>query len=195
MDLGLGDRIELKTLEPKPEFAEDKVSERRVTKSHTIISDGAVHNIERESPYKYIHDAELSARLANMGLRKMVREAELMENLKKSPLFEQVGRSPDTPIKDIPKGWKQPDSIDKIPQLRGWYFDPKTAAIIEDFAKVWDNTLWMKLTNQIVKNLMLNPVPHMFNEVMHLYNARGFTGWVSPNRLGDRKSTRLNSSH
>jgi len=78
----------------------------------------------------------------------------------------------------LPKGWVVPSNIDKVPQLRGWHFDPKTAAIIEDFAKVWDNTMWMKLSNALVKNMMLNPIPHMFNEVMHVWNARGFSGWV-----------------
>jgi hypothetical protein len=93
-------------------------------------------------------------------------------------MFEKVGFSPDKPLKDLPQGWKIPSNIDKIPQLRGWYFDPKTRVIIEDFAKIWDNTMWMKLSSALVKNMMLNPIPHMFNEVMHLWNARGFTGWL-----------------
>ena len=152
-------------------------------KEVTVI-DGRVPDIERHSPYRYLHDAEASARIANMGLRKMVREAEAIENLKKSELFKQVGHSPDQPLKDLPKGWVVPSNIDRIPQLRGWHFDPKTAAIISDFAKVWDNSMYMKLSNAIVKNMMLNPIPHMFNEVMHLWNARGFTGWVDPRRLG-----------
>ena len=152
-------------------------------KEVTVI-DGRVPDIERHSPYRYLHDAEASARIANMGLRKMVREAEAIENLKKSELFKQVGHSPDQPLKDLPKGWKQPENIDRIPQLRGWAFDPKTRVIIEDFARVWDNSMYMKLSNAIVKNMMLNPIPHIFNEVMHLWNARGFTGWVDPRRLG-----------
>ena len=114
----------------------------------------------------------------------MARELELVNNLKKSKLFETVGFSPDKPTKDLPRGWVVPSNIDRIPELRGWHFDPKTAAIISDFAKVWDNTMWMKATNAIVKNMMLNPVPHMFNEVMHLWNARGFTGWIDPRQLG-----------
>jgi len=152
-------------------------------KKLTVV-DGKVPAIEQHSPYRYWHDAEASARLANMGLRKMARELELVNNLKKSKLFETVGFSPDKPTKDLPKGWITPASIARIPELRGWHFDPKTAAIIEDFAKVWDNTMWMKATNAIVKNMMLNPVPHMFNEVMHLWNARGFTGWIDPRQLG-----------
>lgn len=158
-------------------------------KSEATMVDGKVEAIEKESPYRYLHDAEASARLANMGLRKMVRDAELIENLKKSDLFKKVAHAPTEDLKNLPAGWKVPESIDKIPQLRGYHFDPKTAAIIEDFAKVWDNTLWTALSNQLVKNMMLNPLPHMFNEVMHLYNARGFTGWVNPKSLGRFAST------
>jgi len=152
-------------------------------KELTVV-DGKVPAIEQNSPYRYWHDAEASARMANMGLRKMVREAEAIENLKKSELFKQIGHGPEQDLKELPKHWVVPSNIDRIPQLRGWHFDPKAAAIISDFAKVWDNSMYMKLSNAIVKNMMLNPIPHMFNEVMHLWNARGFTGWVDPRRLG-----------
>ena len=177
LDLKRGDTLELRVSGETPVGAEG-TKETRTVKSQAVISDGKVHNIERESPYRYLHDAEASARLANMGLRKMVREAEFLENLTKSELFKTVGHGPEQPLKDLPKGWVVPSNIDKVPQLRGWHFDPKTAAIIEDFAKVWDNTMWMKLSNALVKNMMLNPIPHMFNEVMHVWNARGFSGWV-----------------
>jgi hypothetical protein len=151
-------------------------------KELTVV-DGKVPEIEKHSTYKYWHDAEASARIANMGLRKMARELELLNNLKQSELFKQVAHGPDQDPKTLPSHYVQPKNIGMIPQLRGWAFDPKTAAIIDDFAKVWDNTMWMKATNAIVKNMMLNPVPHMFNEVMHLWNARGFTGWVDPRQL------------
>jgi hypothetical protein len=154
----------------------DKIT-LRDGKEATMVT-GNVRDIEQHSEYKYSHDPFLSQALARMGLRKMVREAEFLENLTKSELFKTVGHGPEQPLKDLPKGWVVPSNIDKVPQLRGWHFDPKTAAIIEDFAKVWDNTMWMKMTNALVKNMMLNPLPHMFNEVMHVWNARGFTGWV-----------------
>jgi len=186
LQLKRGDKFDTKRFSEKlsegPEVG--TASERRKFKMEPTIVDGKVPEIERHSPYRYLHDAEASARIANMGLRKMVREAEAIENLKKSELFKQVGHSPEQDLKDLPKGWKQPENIDRIPQLRGWAFDPKTRVIIEDFAKVWDNSMYMKLSNAIVKNMMLNPIPHMFNEVMHLWNARGFSGWVMPSRLG-----------
>ena len=191
--LGHSDNLELKrgdTFTTK-KFREDlsagptegTASERRTYKPEMTIVDGRVDLIERHSPYRYLHDALASQAIARMGLRKMVREAEAIENLKNSELFKRVGHSPDQDLKTLPKGWVVPSNIDRIPQLRGWHFDPKTAAMISDFAKVWDNGMYMKLSNAIVKNMMLNPVPHMFNELMHLWNARGFTGWVNPTRL------------
>ena len=177
LDLKRGDTLELKVSGETPVGA-DGTKDSRVIKSQAVISDGKVMDIERHSPYRYLHDAEASARLANMGLRKMVREAEAVENLKKSELFKTVGHGPDEDLKTLPKHWVVPNNIDRIPQLRGWHFDPKTAAIISDFAKVWNNGMYMKLSNALVKNMMLNPIPHMFNEVMHLWNARGFTGWL-----------------
>jgi len=142
------------------------------------IVDGKVPDIESHAPYRYLKDSLASQALAIMALRKQSRDLEFANNLIKSELFKQVGHGPDQPLKDLPDGWKVPASLDKIPQLRGWHFDPKTAAIIEDFAKVWDNHLLSKMSNAVVKNMMLNPIPHIFNEVMHLWNARGFTSWV-----------------
>ena len=186
LQLKRGDKFETKKFSDKLSEGpvEGTASERRTLKPKLTIVDGKVPAIEQHSPYRYWHDAEASARIANMGLRKMARELELMNNLKQSELFKQFAHGPDQDIKDLPKHYVQPENIGLIPQLDGWKFDPKTAAIINDFAKVWDNTMWMKATNAIVKNMMLNPIPHMFNEVMHLWNARGFTGWVDPRQLG-----------
>ena len=172
-NLGVGDiiKISVEVSQPSGAMPIYKTIESKIV-------DGSMHNIEYHSPYSYLRDAEAVRRMANIALKKQVRDFEFIENLKKSDLFKEVGRGPEVPHSEIPEGWKTPASIDKIPQLRGWAFDLKTAAMIEDFAKVWDNTLWMKLSNQIVKNMMLNPLPHMFNEVMHLWNARGLSAWV-----------------
>jgi len=189
--LKVGDKFETKRFSDKlsegPEVG--TTSERRTLTPELTIVDGKVPEIERHSPYRYLHDAEASARITNMSLRKMARELEFIENLKKSELFKQVAHGPDQDPKTVPNNYVAPKSLKRIPQLRGWVFDPKTAAIIEDFAKVWDNNMYMKLSNAIVKNMMLNPVPHMFNEVMHLWNARGFTGWVDPRQLGSFADT------
>ena len=200
LDLKRGDTLELKTLfkdanpwgkafDKTPTSGKEGTGEKHTVKAVYVITDGTVPNIEAHSPYRYWHDAEASARIANMDLRKMARELELFNNLKQSELFKQIAHGPDQDPKTLPSHYVQPENIGLIPQLRGWAFDPKAAAIIDDFAKVWDNTMWMKVTNALIKNMMLNPIPHMFNEVMHLWNARGFTGWVDPRRLGTFAST------
>ena len=190
LNLTRGDKIKVNKLPGElPGSPERTGSTRRVAEYEPTIIDGNVRNIEEQTRYKYMHDALASQALARMSLRKMVREAEFLENLKKSELFKQFAHGPDQDPKTLPSHYVQPKNIGMIPQLRGWAFDPKTAAIIDDFAKVWDNTMWMKATNAIVKNMMLNPIPHMFNEVMHLWNARGFTGWVDPRQLGTFAST------
>jgi hypothetical protein len=171
------------------DFNKESIVDTLDGKENIQLEDAKVHHIEKQSPYRYLHDAEASARLSLMGLRKYVREAEFFKNLTESKMFDIVGHSPDKPLETLPKGWKVPDNIDRIPQLRGWHFDPKTAAIISDFAKVWDNNMMLKLSNQIVKAIMLNPLPHMMNEFMHIWNARGLTGWVSPSGLSSLAKT------
>ena len=148
------------------------------------ITDGQVHNIEANTPYRYLKDAEATQYMKLIELRKMTRDLELIDNLKKSD-FMKAGRGPDVPLHEIPKGYVVPNNIDKITQLRGWSFDPKTAAVIEDFAKVWDDGLMTKLSGQLIKNMMLNPFPHMRNELAHLWVLRGLSGWVLPGRIVD----------
>ena len=113
----VGDLVEVKT---KPKSVDNK---KLIGLVETVV-DGKVGAIEAHSPYRYLHDAEASARLANMGLRKMVRDSELLQNLTKSKLFEQVGCSPDTPIKEIPKGWRV-ERLGKIADV-GWGDTSKT---------------------------------------------------------------------
>ena len=167
-----------------------QMGDKRLSAGDTIpgtrfkITDGQVHNIEANTPFRYLKDAEATQYMKLIELRKMTRDLELIDNLKQSNFFD-AGRSPDTPLHEIPKDYVVPNNIDKIPQLRGWMFDSKTAAVIEDFAKVWDNNLLMKLSSQLIKNMMLNPLPHMMNEVAHLWNLRGLSGWVLPNRIAD----------
>jgi hypothetical protein len=54
------------------------------------------------------------------------------------------------------------------------------AATLEDYARVWQPNALTWMTSGIIKNMMLNPLPHMSNEAWHWYNARGLTGWITP---------------
>ena len=152
----------------------------RVAGKDMVIKDGQVHNIERLTPYRYFKDAEATQYKKIMELEKMARELELIDKMKENKFFN-LAAGPDA--EKIPAGWKQITDVDTLPQLRGWSFDPKVAWIIEDFAKTWDKGLYLRSTDFLIKNMMLVPIPHIFNEAAHLWALRGLSGWVTPKGL------------
>ena len=138
------------------------------------------HEVERHTgeKYTYIKDSQAVEAMKLMELRNMVRVMETMESLKASN-FLNTGRPPGTPLHEIPLGFKQPTNVDRLPQLQGWVFDPKSRGIIEDFAKVWEPNWYLNTSSMLIKNMMLNPFPHMMNEMAHLWNLRGLSGWTT----------------
>jgi hypothetical protein len=141
------------------------------------VIDGTMQEIEASSPYTYNKDS-LAVLLNSVNdIREQTRNYEGLKQLTKSPLFQELAIPPGV---DIPEGFRVPMYIDKIPALRGYAFPVKTAEVIEDFARTREPALLTNLSGIIVKNMMMNPIPHMFNEAMHIYNARGLTGWVTP---------------
>jgi hypothetical protein len=102
------------------------------------------------------------------------------------PFLVERGLAQDTVVtnpRDFRKGFRHPKYLDKMPQFSGYIFDPKVAEVIEDYAKTYGNNAYNKISSFLIKNMMLNPIPHIFNEGAHLWNARGLTGWVTPGGL------------
>lgn len=142
------------------------------------IKEATVDELHQHTPYRYSKDAVavVLGKLAEM--RKFDRAANFLDSWKQSPMWGEVATQDINVAKE--NGWQTPKYIDKVPQLAGYFFEPKTKYVIEDFAKSWDNSLYMKLTSALIKNMMLNPLPHIMNEVMHLFVARGASSWVNP---------------
>lgn len=147
------------------------------------IKEAGATEIMHHSPYKYSENGLINRYIRLNELRDQWRSKKLLESLVKSEdpnlagikmIGEDGRRAP------IPEGWVAPKNIDKIPELAGRAYPPKIAAVLEDWAKEWDNGLYSRLTSALIKNMMLNPLPHIFNEVMHLYNMRGITGLITP---------------
>ena len=141
------------------------------------VIDGTMQEIEYNSPYTYNKDSLAVLINAVNDVRDQVRQYEGLKQLTQSPLFKEMAIPPN---QEMPEGYRVPMYIDKIPALRGYAFPNKTAEVIEDFARNISDGLLTNLSGIIVKNMMMNPLPHMFNEGMHLYNSRGLTGWVTP---------------
>ena len=146
--------------------------------SHTI-KEATVNELEQHSPYRYNKDSQAVLHERIQELRDFVRSKQLVENLKNSDLFKEYGHKID-PKTETPEGFRTLKNTDKVPEFAGMAFEPKTAEIIEDFAKNWTPNALTNISGALIKNMMLNPIPHMLNESWHLYNARGLTGWVTP---------------
>jgi hypothetical protein len=145
--------------------------------SGKTLREARVDELHQHTPYRYSKNAALVTKIKLNELRKFDRASNFIDAFKESAIFKANATKD---INNIPKGWITPKSVARIPQLAGYFFEPKTAYVIEDFAKHFDNSMYMKLTSALIKNMMLNPLPHMFNEAMHVFVARGVTGWVTP---------------
>jgi muramidase (phage lysozyme) len=143
------------------------------------LKQAAVDDIERLSPYKYNKDS-LAVVLKKLNeTREMVRAHQMLKELKTTDYFKSSAHK-EAPGVPRPEGFVLPKGLDRLPELQGYSFAPRTAWILEDFAKQRNPTLLTEMSGMLVKNMMLNPLPHIFNEAWHLYNARGLSGWVTP---------------
>ncbi len=145
----------------------------------STIKEARQNEIERHTPYEYEKDTQgvLYQRLAE--LRDFIRANDFINDLKNSDWMKEHAVKIEQG-KDIPEGYKRPAHLDRVPQFDGYAFREDVANIIEDFARVYEPNFLTGMSGALIKNMMLNPLPHMANEAWHLYNARGLTGWVTP---------------
>jgi hypothetical protein len=148
------------------------------TLKNAVIKQATEAEIESQSPLTYEKDFQGVVYKRLQELRKFVRTNKFLEDLTKSDWMKENARKQDG--KNPPPGYRRPKHIDRIPQFDGYVFKDDIASMIEDFAKSNNPNALTYLSGALIKNMMLNPLPHMMNEGWHLYNARGLTGWVTP---------------
>lgn len=158
------------------------------------IKEATVAEIESLTEHKYLKDYQAVVYKRLEEARAYDRANNHLENMLKSDFFKSVAVEATEPTPeryeiDLKTGknrkvregkWDTLSNTDKLPQLAKYKFEPRMKAIIEDFSKVWTPNTSTYITNAIIKNMMLNPLPHMNNEAWHWYNARGLTGWITP---------------
>jgi len=153
-------------------------------KAGNKIGDWTVKNynraeVETHTPYQYEKDPQMVLYQALAESREKLRALQMLDEIMDSKGFKEASQlvKVGEPIKE---GFAIPKHIDKLPQFAGMAFEKKTSELIEDFAKTNSPNMLTNLSGMLIKNMMLNPIPHIFNEAWHLYNARGLTGWVTP---------------
>lgn len=145
---------------------------------NALIKQATEAEIEAQTPLTYEKDFQGVVYSRLQELRKFVRTNKFLEDLTNSEWMKENARRQDG--KTPPEGYRRPKYLDKIPQFEGYVFKDDVASMIEDFAKSNNPNALTYLSGALIKNMMLNPLPHMMNEGWHLYNARGLTGWVTP---------------
>ena len=119
-------------------------------------------------------------------LKRYAEQMKAMEQIKESDIFKSMSRKEG---EVTPEGYRPITNPQLLPQLRGYSFDPKLAEVFEDYlkpqvARGMPARVLEGASGLAVKSFMLNPIPHIGNEVAHYFVGRGlFSGWVNPKGL------------
>lgn len=119
-------------------------------------------------------------------LKDQLRKDDWINELVNSPNFKQIGvKLSDYPQwKKLPEGFRTLKYTDKMPKLRNYAFENRIAEILDDYNKPTTTNPIIRATNSLVTNMMLVPVAHMMNELVHWGITRGVSGFINPVRLG-----------
>jgi len=125
------------------------------------------------------HPAVIFDRIAE--LRQLERDMTFEQNIKKSPYFKQNALK-------LKKGEAAPEGFKKVQEdltqsyrdLDAYVYKDRAAEILEDANRPRPDTILTKVSDALVKNMMLNPIPHMHNELIHFYSTKGFMRTWSP---------------
>ena len=66
-----------------------------------------------------------------------------------------------------------------FPELEGLRTDKITAEILEDVFRRREPNIVNQVSNAMIRNMLLNPLPHIHNEVIHLVGTAGLTTFVT----------------
>ena len=170
-----------KIVKAEPIPAGSKVAGEKLRAGDTVLNgtlkQAKKGEIEQHSSYTYHGDLPAVLLNKKYELQQMLRAHETLKALQETPLFKETARKLE-PHEAMPEGYSRPEHIEKLQSLKDYVFPKRMSEIISDYAQVRDPTIMSNLSSIIVKNMMMNPLPHMFNEMAHLYMARGLTGWT-----------------
>lgn len=143
------------------------------------IKEATLDEVELNTPYRYSRNLSAVTGTRLTELRDLARVHEWIKQFKNSDYFKTVAHEI-KPGVDAPKGYIRPEHLEKMPQLNNYVFDPRVAEILEDFNKTWQPNFLTETSNALVKNMMLNPLKHMHNELIHWFINRGASGFLTP---------------
>lgn len=152
------------------------------------IKEATLDEIEKNTPYKYSRNLTAVSGTRLTELRDVARVNEFLKNWMESPHFKEAAHKITKGV-EAPKGFVRPEHLDKMPQLNDYVFEPRVAEALEDFNRRWEPTLLTEASNAVIKNMMINPLPHIHNEAVHWYLSRGASGIMNPKNIAQFGTT------
>ena len=152
------------------------------------IKEATLDEIEKNTPFKYSRNLTAVSGTRLTELRDVARVNEFLKNWLESPHFKEVAHKITKGV-EAPKGFVRPEHLDKMPQLNDYVFEPRIAEALEDFNRRWEPTILTEASNAVIKNMMINPLPHIHNEAVHWYLSRGASGFLNPKNIAEFGTT------
>jgi len=138
------------------------------------VTQATTKEIEANTELEYYHSALASSVASNIQLSSAVRALRFLEAYKASPEFKEVAWSGSGMP---PKGWK----TTTLPQLRNYYFEPRTAEVLTDYADRLDKGQFGVLETMqkfLRAAYLINPIVHPLNVAASWSFEKGLTGFA-----------------
>lgn len=142
------------------------------------ITQATTKEIEANTNLEYYHNALASAVLNWLAVDRQYRAMEFLKNFTENPQFARIGMKVEEG-KQPPKDWRTTE----LPQLRGYYFEPHTAEVLDwyhDRLKARQPGIFSKINNFLVTSIFFNPLLHVPNILNHWVVEKGASGWLDP---------------
>lgn len=130
---------------------------------------------EGKGGVQYYKDLPANYAHRYLELLKVKRARDIVEGLKKSPLFQELATQ--DPQVALDKNWRPTT----LPQFRGWHFDPRIREMLDDFhGEGAPGSAWLRvINNAFIKPMFAIPFMHMRNEITWHFKERGLVSTVT----------------
>ena len=137
-----------------------------------------------------LKSGEVAQALRDMSIERSLQQSPYMKERSKSdPLAEDPIAVPKDYIGREVKGQKE-QSIETtrpgvdfakegFPELEGMRTDKVTAEVLEDVFMRREPNIINHVSNAMIRNMLLNPLPHIHNELIHLVGTAGLSAFVT----------------
>lgn len=151
------------------------------------LKQATTKEIEKNTETTYYHSALASSIASNIQLNSAVRAMRFLEAYKASPEFKEIAwKGTGVP----PEGW-QPT---KLPQFTGYYFEPRTAEVLDDYSDRLRNGqtgVLQSIQSFLRAAYLINPIIHPLNVAASWSLEKGISGlapwkWHSIYKTGNK---------